>query len=35
MKLVNRFLFLSILAGSFLSADEKKKALVELTTGTD
>lgn len=35
MKLVNRFLFLSILAGSFISADEKKKALVELNTGTN
>lgn len=35
MKLVNHFLFLSILAGSFLSAGEKKKALVELNTGTN
>jgi len=34
MKLVNRFLLLFIFVGPLLIADEKKKALVELNTGT-
>lgn len=35
MKLINRFFLLFLLTLTFISAEEKKKALIELNTGTD
>jgi len=35
MKRSNRFFFLFLIIFNFLSAQEKKKALIELNTGTD